>query len=790
MTDGNKGRWGGIVLGVLYIAIGLFLLIGGVRLALLGGSVFFAFAGLGLVAAGALMLFRRPLGAALYLAVFAFTIIWSLWDVGLAFWPLFSRLFAPAVLAVPTLLLLSTRRFHAKMPALRRLPLAAALLLTLGLGITIYQAFQPRDIISAENVPAPVPGRGLYQVAGGDWPEWGRTSAGTRYAPLGQITPENVARLEVAWTYRTGDIPKGGQGHIVTPLHIGGKLYGCTPTSRMFALDAETGKELWNFDPKATGIRFPRCRGVAYFDAARPNDGQPPVPPTAECAQRILSTTVDARLLAVDARTGRACSGFGDGGVVDLTRDMGEIKSGMLFQTSAPLIARGLVIMGGRINDNQDVDVPSGVIRAFSVRTGELVWAWDLGNPATTKLPPQGQPYTRSTPNVWAPLAYDDRLGLIYLPMGNSSPDFWAGKRSKVADEYSSNIVALDVVTGRERWKFATVHHDVWDYDVPAQPALYDVPDGRGGTIPGLLQVTKRGQIFLLDRRTGTPIAPVEERRVPQGGPEGARLSPTQPYSVGMPSIGTEPITESRMWGATLLDQLACRIAFRRTRYEGEFTPQSTQGTLQWPGWSGGMNWGSASVAENIGYMIVNDIRVPMINRLVPRSEYPALEKTKAKGDIFSPQANTPYGLLQTRFMSPIGVPCQEPPYGTITAIDLATRKIVWSKPLGTVEDTGPLGIATGMRVPIGMPTLGGPITTASGLVFMAGTQDYYIRALDIRSGKELWRGRLPVGGETTPMTYVAPQSGRQFLVISAGGNRSTDIRGDYVIAFALPRAR
>ncbi|WP_199743150.1 membrane-bound PQQ-dependent dehydrogenase, glucose/quinate/shikimate family [Sphingomonas ginsenosidivorax] len=774
------------MLGLVFLAIGLFMLVGGIRLASLGGSLYFAPAGLGLIIAGGLTMLRRPLGAVLYLVVFAATIVWALVDAGVAFWPLFSRLFAPAVLAVPTLLLLPAFRYRAPRP-FPRVALAAAVLVVLGLVATGYAAFQPRMIVAAQDAPAPRPGKAVDGAPAGEWPAWGRTNAGTRYSPLDQITPANVAKLAVAWTYRTGDIPKGGQAHVVTPLQVGGKLYGCTPTSRVFALDAESGRQIWAFDPKATGIRFPRCRGVAYFDATTGGSGEPGLAQTDECAQRILSTTVDARLLAVDARTGRACSNFGIEGQVDLTRDMGLIRSGMLFQTSAPLVARGLVIMGGRINDNQDVDVPSGVIRAFSARTGELVWAWDLGNPAITKRPPEGQTYTRSTPNVWAPPAYDDTLGLLYLPMGNSSPDFWAGRRSPVADAYSSAIVALDIGTGRERWKFNTVHHDVWDYDIPAQPALYDVPNGQGGSTPALLQVTKRGQIFLLDRRNGRPIAPVAERPVPQGAAPGDWLSRTQPYSVGMPSIGTERLSESRMWGATLLDQLLCRIAFRKVRYDGDFTPQTTQGTLQWPGWSGGMNWGSASIAENLGYVIVNDIRVPMINRLVPRADYAAREKAKVKGDIFSPQADTPFGLLQTRFMSPIGVPCQEPPYGTITAIDLATRKIAWSKPLGTVQDTGPLGIATGLQVPIGMPTLGGPITTASGLIFMAGTQDYYLRALDLRSGRELWKGRLPVGGETTPMTYVAPRSGRQFVLISAGGNRSTEIRGDYVIAYALP---
>lgn len=776
-----------VALGLVFFATGLFLAVFGVDLVRLGGSPYFVLAGAGLIAAGVLTVMARRWGAILYLATFVLTVVWALFDAGLAYWPLFSRLFAPAVLAVPTLLLWNAYRHGDAAPRFPRAHLVAAGFVVLALLGTAWGAFQPHMIVEADGTQKLAAGKAIDAAPAGDWPVWGRTNAGTRFAPIEQITPENVSGLKVAWTYRTGDMPKGGQGHIVTPLQIGGTLYGCTPTSRMFALDAETGKELWSFDPSAEGIRFPRCRGVGYYDAVTATGGAPALPAGAQCAQRILSTTVDARLIAVDARTGRACTGFGENGQVDLTRDMGEIKSGMLFQTSAPLVARGLVIMGGRINDNQDTDVPSGVIRAFNVVTGELAWAWDLGNPAITARPPEGQTYTRSTPNVWAPLAYDDTLGLVYLPMGNSSPDFWAGKRSKVADDYSAAIVALDVATGRERWKFNTVHHDTWDYDIPAQPALYDVPDGKGGTLPGLLQVTKRGEIFVLDRRTGKPITEVQERAVPQGAAPGDWLSPTQPFSTGMPSIGTEQLSESKMWGATLLDQLMCRIEFRKLRYDGAFTPQSRQGSLEYPGWSGGMNWGSSSIAEDRGIMIVNDIRLPIMNKLLSRGEYAELEKNKIEGDILSPQTNTPFGLLQRRFMSPLGVPCQEPPYGTLTAINLATRQILWSRPLGTVEDAGPLGIPVGLPVPIGMPTLGGPITTSSGLVFMAGTQDYYIRALDIRNGKELWKGRLPVGGETTPMTYVSPKSGRQFVLISAGGNRTTDIRGDYVIAYSLP---
>ena len=785
---GSIGAIALVLLGLTIFVTGLSMLGGGLYLITLGGSWYFASAGLGLIVAGVLIALRRPAGAALYMLVFTATIAWSLWDAGLNFWPLFSRLVMLAALSLPVLLLAPAfrRKLH---PVPWRLAYGFAGILAVALAATLYLALQPQPIQTADGAPAPVPGQATGTVEGADWRHWGRTPSGTRHAALDQITPGNVAGLEVAWTYRTGETPKGDHhGHVVTPLYVSGLLYGCTQSSRLFALDAETGKEIWIFDPKAGESVFPRCRGVGYHEtpatAATEPAGTPAMP---ACTRRIIATTVDARLVAVDALTGLACAGFGEDGIVNLRVGMGETRPEFYFPTAAPTVTRNLVIVGGLVWDNQELGEPSGVVRAFDARTGALVWAWDLGNPAITGLPPEGTSYTPGTPNVWSTPAFDEALGLVYLPTGNATPDFWGAHRTEADERYSSSVVALDIATGRERWRFQTVRHDLWDYDVPSQPALYDVPDGKGGTIPALIQTTKRGQIFMLDRRDGKPIAEVVDRPVPQGGVADERLAATQPYSVGMPALGTERFSEPRMWGLTPLDQLACRIRFRKLRYEGEFTPPSEQWTIQYPGWLGGTNWGSSSIAENLGYLIVNDSRVAIVHRLVPRAEYDAMATARGGHGGGDPQRGTPWGFQQYRFLSPLGIPCQEPPYGTINAIDLATRQIVWSMPLGTAEETGPWGIATRLPIPIGMPTRGGPITTSSGLIFMAASQDYYLRALHVRTGRELWRRRLPVGAETTPMTYVSP-SGRQFVVISAGGNSSTMAKGDYVMAFALPR--
>lgn len=789
-TLSRLSTWLLIALGSIILLIGLFMLGGGAYLIALGGSWYFLLAGLGMAVAGGLLLKRRRSGAVLYLLVFIASIAWALWDVGLAFWPLFSRLMALGALALLVLLALPKLRSSSSVRSRSTFAYSGAALVGVGLAATFYTALQPQPIQTADGAPSPVAGTAVGTVEpAGDWRYFGHTPSGTRHAVLDKITPQNVAGLKVAWTYRTGEIPKSAsEGHVVTPLHVNGRLYGCTQSSQLFALDADTGKQIWRHDPKVqTNNVYPRCRGVGYYDSTSQAASEAAQSPVAACTRRIIATTVDARLVAVDAQTGEACTDFGDHGSVNLRVGMGSPDPDLYFPTAAPTVVRNLVVVGGLVWDNQKTGEPSGVVRAFDARSGALVWAWDLGNPAITREPPEGQSYTAGTPNVWSTPAFDDALGLVYLPTGNSTPDFWGGQRSAADDRYSSSIVALDVATGRERWYFQTVHHDRWDYDVPSQPALYDVPDGHGGTLPALIQTTKRGQIFMLDRRTGTPIAKVEEHPVPQGGVADDRSSPTQPYSVGMPAIGTEPLSEKRMWGLTPVDQLVCRIEFRQARYEGEFTPPSERLTLQYPSWLGGMNWGSVSIAENLGYMIVNDTRVAIWNRMIPRADYDAAGVKGGGHEGNAPQAGTPWGIEMGRFLSPLGIPCQEPPYGTISAIDLATRKLAWSMPLGTTEQTGPLGIATHLPMPIGMPTRGGPITTSTGLVFIAASQDFNLRAIDVRTGKELWMGRLPVGAEATPMTYVSPKSGRQFVVISAGGNSATTQKGDYIIAYALP---
>ncbi|MGH6910374.1 MAG: PQQ-binding-like beta-propeller repeat protein, partial [Phenylobacterium sp.] len=603
-----------------------------------------------------------------------------------------------------------------------------------------------------------------------------------------------VQNLKVAWTVRTGDIAKGGSEDQNTPSQIGDSVYICTPRNIVIAVDADTGKERWRHDPGIKPFFWNRCRGVGYYERA-------PAPvylggvsrPPAICDRRIISTTIDARMFALDAATGQPCPGFGVNGVVDLKAGMGEVKRGFYFQTSAPTVANDRVIVGGWVMDNRELGEPSGAVRAFSAETGQLIWAWDLGDPTIDKLPPPGKTYTRGTPNVWSTPAFDPALGLVYLPTGNATPDYWGSHRSDASDRYSSSVVALDIATGKERWHFQTTHHDLWDYDVPSQPMLMDFPTVGGAKTPALIQLTKRGQIFVLDRATGKPLTQVVEKPVPGGAEKGEWTSPTQPYSVGMPAIGAQKLSEKMMWGATPIDQLFCRIAFKKARYDGDFTPPGLKPSIQYPANGGGQNWGSGALDPARGLLIMPEVRMAMTVQLVPtkdkRMSLDLAGARSAKGhDAVAYKSRNPYML------SLLMVPCLQPPGGTITAVDLATRKIAWQVPAGTAEYAGPLGLNSGLKIPMGNSTLGGPVATAGGLVFHAATADPYLRAYDTGTGKVVWQAKLPVGVGGTPMSYVSPASGKQYVVVSAGGARNTGgmrntkQRGDYVIAFALPK--
>jgi quinoprotein glucose dehydrogenase len=633
---------------------------------------------------------------------------------------------------------------------------------------------------------------------------------GQRYSPLAQITPANVTRLEKAWEIHTGDIrgeppidPKETTFE-VTPLKIGQTLYLCTPHQTVLALDAATGKEVWRFNPELRpdlALQHQTCRGLAYHA---------PVPGTATataaateapegtvetaaaqptpCAAKLFLPTADARLIALDPATGDRCPDFGKDGEIDLWAHMPNVRPGSYYSTSPPVTTRSLVIIGGTVLDNVSTTEASGVIRAYDVDSGVLVWAWDPAAPDRTTPPAEGETYTANSPNSWSISSVDEDLGLVYVPLGNQPPDQWGANRSPAVEAYSTSVVALDLKTGRPRWHVQTVHHDLWDYDVPSQPSLVDLTVD-GERVPALVQPTKQGEIYVLDRRTGEPVLPVREAPAPQGAVEGDHTAATQPVSAL--SYDPSPLRGRDMWGVTLFDQLACRIQFHQLRYDGRFTPPSKQGSLVYPGNFGVFNWGSVAVDPARQAVISTPAYLAFISRLVPRPDDQALVVNDSAPPGSLPALNenfgAPYAVEIKPFTSPLfgRIPCQEPPWGTISAADLTTGQILWQHRNGTVRDLSPLPLP----LRLGVPDLGGPVTTAGGVAFLSGTLDNYLRAYDVTTGEEVWKARLPAGGQATPMTYEA--GGRQYVLVAAGGHGSVETTaGDSVIAYALPDGR
>jgi quinoprotein glucose dehydrogenase len=768
MSAADQPRRRPLVFPALIAPIGGFLLVVGLWLVALGGSPYYAVTGLAVLAAAWLSFRRDRRADAVYAATLAGTLAWAAAEAGLDGWALMPRLVGPAILGL--LFLLPGMPRMGGTSVLRRTGWSAPMgVLTL---LIFACGFLGADGSVASTGAGIIAGA---RVADSDWRHYGNAPGGTRYAALTQINAGNVAGLKPVWTHHSGEVPQPTSAYEATPLKVGDTLYTCTGDSRIIAIDARSGAERWRHDPQIRVDDYANraCRGVAYFDRGG-RDGP--------CAKRIIAPTLDARLIAVDAATGRRCADFGTGGSVDLTAGLGSgFKPSQHYSTSPPVVIGSLAVIGGLVLDNQKVDMPSGVIRGFDAVTGRLVWAWDMGVPDRVGAPPAGERYTPGTPNAWAPLAADPALNLVYVPLGNPSPDFYGVRRRPFDERFGSSVVALDAANGRLRWSFQAVHHDLWDYDLPAQPTLIGLPIA-GRMVPALVQPTKQGDLFVLDRRTGRPLLPVAERLAPKGGAIEPRLSRTQPSSVI--DLKGPPLREASMWGITPLDQLICRLRFRQSRYEGRYTPPSTQYSLVYPGLTGVMNWGGISIDDRRKVAIVNGSYVPWRVRLVPRKQVTP-EIAAAKWQPL--MAGTPYAWEQELFLGPAGVPCNQPPWGLLHAVDLLSGKRLWSRRLGSGADSGPFGIRSRLTLPLGVPSIGGTVTTAGGISFVSGTLDQYVRAFDTRTGDELWRARLPFGGQATPMTYMA--GGRQYLIVTAGGHAILGTRqGDAMIAYALER--
>ena len=632
----------------------------------------------------------------------------------------------------------------------------------------------------------------LGQISGdSEWPAYGNDPGGMRYSPLSQINRENVSKLKVAWVFHTGDVSDGirdrrRSGFEATPILVDGTLYFTTPFNRVIALDPETGRQRWAYDPNVDltldyGDGLVN-RGVAtWLDSRRPSK-EP-------CHRRIYEATLDARLISLDAKTGKPCFDFGDYGQVSL-RNVPGYRAGWYHMTSPPAVIDDLVVVGSAIDDNQRAVMPAGVVRAFDARSGVLRWSWDPipGNAAADTVQKKDKDNVKNivlstgAANAWSIMSVDPERDLIFVPTGSASPDYYGGLRPG-DNKWANSVVALRAKTGEIVWGFQLVHHDLWDYDT-ASPPLLTTLRHHGEDVPVVIQGNKTGFLYVLNRDTGKPVFPVEERSVPPSDVPGEFASPTQPFPVAPPPLAPQKVSVEDAWGPTPQDRETCHNWIRGLRNEGIFTPPSLQGTLAVPGNIGGMTWSGYAFDPQHSLLVVNTNNLVAKVKLIPRVDFWRDEARTEDGE-YSPQTGAPYGLFRRFLQSPSDLPCTAPPWGMLTAVDMTEGKIRWQVPLGSMQDFG----GKQPPVPLGSINLGGPIATAGGLVFIAGTFDPFLRAFDVETGKELWKAQLPNSGHATPMTYRLATNGKQYVVIAAGGHPkiTEESLGDALVAFTLP---
>lgn len=619
------------------------------------------------------------------------------------------------------------------------------------------------------------------------WPAYGGDEGGSRYSEHRQIARENVAQLAIAWQYRTGELGKNFARadkltFEATPILVNGLLYLSTATNIVIALDPATGKQRWRFDPlvpRDVNYAEATSRGVSsWMDQA--------APPATLCAHRIFIGTLDARLIALDGLSGKPCAQFGNGGQVDLSAGVRMRVKGQYLVTSPPAIYQDLVIVGSAIGDNRAVEVERGVVRAFDARTGALRWSFDPIPKDAAEAAKRGWTAASAAKtggaNAWTVFSVDSVRGLVFVPTGAPSPDFYGGERPG-DNAFANSLVALRARDGTVAWSRQLVHHDLWDYDLASQPVLVEL-ERDGKSIAAVVQPTKMGTLFVLDRETGEPVNDIVERAVPASSVAGEVSAPTQPFTTTPALASHAAITPDKAWGLTFYDRGKCRKLIRSLHSEGIFTPPTTQGSIQSPGYAGGINWGSAAYDSSRQVVVTAVNHLPTVARLAPRAQTRAAQPLAASIPLDrADQTGTPYRLERGPLFSPFGLPCTAPPWGTLAAVDLQRNLVLWQVPLGSTADFTPWFVPSRT---IGMPNLGGPIVTASGLVFIGAATDNYLRAFDIATGRELWKGRLPAGGQATPMTYFV--NGKQYVAIAAGGHGALGTtRGDYVVAFALP---
>lgn len=842
------------------------LVIGGAYLLSLGGSPYYLFAGV-IILTTAFLLFKKYWSAyALYAIFIVATIVWALWESGFYWWALAPRVGFPLIFGLLMLLpwVSNKMRGHktqvstssasstSTIDTVKKNPLYYwGLLASVGVGALLSFGSLANNVTdklgelkltatddgdqdttssdTSANLGDPLSNG--QQTPDGEWSAYGRTNYGQRYSPLTQINTNNVKNLELAWQIQTGDVKGpndiGETTYQATPLKIGNALYMCTPHNWVLALDADSGKTLWKFDPKVEKNlqrQHQTCRGVSYYAGQAGMDSTPLVAndeansdsaindttanntaitnksamhsnmmvqkvtgntfenASKQCDAKIFIPTSDAKLYALDPNTGQRCQDFGEDGALDLMHNMPFTQAGYYYSTSPPIVVGNTIVVAGAINDNYDVNSPSGVIRAYDVNTGELLWNWDSGDPDNTApfdVNDPTQTYKTSSPNSWAIASADEELGLVYFPMGNRTPDQLGSYRNAAEEKYATSVVALDINTGEARWVQQFVHHDLWDMDTPAQPTLLDL-DTNDGVQPALVVPTKQGDVYVLNRATGEPIVPIKERDAPQGYLiAGEHAAPTQPYS----GLSFEPpmLKEKDMWGASLIDQMMCRIEFNQLNYDGRYTPPSTNGSIVYPGNFGTFNWGGIAVDPENGVMFGMPTYLAFTSKLIPKETLGDVETNKGEQGV-NANEGADYAVEMGPFLSPLGVPCQQPPWGTIAGADLATGEIAYQRKNGTVQDLSPIPL----KLELGVPGIGGPIITKGGLAFLSAATEDNFRAYDLKNGDVLWNVRIPAGGQATPMTYLNSK-GEQMVVLVAGGHGSVGTTiGDYVVAYKL----
>lgn len=646
---------------------------------------------------------------------------------------------------------------------------AGALLLLLAMG-----ACAPSDIADAAGRPSP--GAGLPAETALDWPTYGGQPSGSQYSSLAQINTGNVRRLELAWSHRTSEVSEWspevhGTNYQVTPILANHKLYLCTPFNNVLALDPASGEELWKFDfgkPRAeTMYGYHNCRGVAYWQAAAPTEA------AGFCGKRVFEATDNGFLLALDGDSGQLCPDFGQRGRIDLNA-LDYRGDGRISLTSPPVIYQDLAIVGGAVIDNKWRDSLDGIVRAFDVRSGAEVWRW---NPIPEHLSAEV-----GGANAWAPLSVDEERGWVFLPIGSPSYDTYGVNRADPIP-FGNAVVALDALTGKPIWSYQTVHHDLWDYDLPSMPSLVTLRR-QARPVPAVLQAAKTGFVFVLDRETGTPLFPVREKPVPQTDVPGERSAPTQPFPLAPPPMASQSIKAEDAWGLALFDRRECREKLAGLRNEGLFTPPSINGAVLHPSFLGGSNWGGVAYDQSTGLAVVNSSNLVSSVTLKPRPQFDAQDPALAGASVYE-MRGAPYVMLRQVLLSSLGVPCNPPPWGQLTALDLNSGELRWQVPFGRMELAGGW-----LRSPAawGAPNQGGPIITGGGLVFIGASLDSRLRAYDLLSGKELWSAKTPAPATATPMTYQFGPQGRQYVVVAAGGNGAFETKlSDAILAYALP---